>query len=292
MRRRFKMILVLGCLASAILVRAALSVAGEFAVTRDVPYVARNGQNLLADIYIPQGAGPFPAVLVVHGGAWRSGSKARLARFAEQLAGEGYTAVAINYRLAPEHLFPAQIEDCKSAVRFMRKNAAKYKIDPAQLGGLGYSAGGHLVALLGVTDATCGLEGSDADGTSTRLQCVVAGGAPCDFRNTPLAADLGYWLGGTLAEKPDNYEKASPLGFVSKDDPPVFFFHGQGDTLVPIAGARQMVAKLTEVGVPAELFEIPRAGHGLAAFNPAAADKAVKFFDVHLKNGAKRPPGK
>ena len=288
MSRRFKIMTVLGCVAAALLVRAAVSVAGEFVVIRDVPYVAREGHELLADIYVPHGEGPFPGVLIVHGGGWRSGNKTRLARFGEKLAAEGYTAVAINYRLAPEHLFPAQIDDCKSAVRFMRKNAAKYKADGAHLGALGYSAGGHLVALLGVTDPSNGLEGPDADGTSTRLQCFVAGGAPCDFRHTPPVTDLSFWLGGTRAEKPEVYELASPISFVTKDDPPAFFFHGDADVLVPIFGARRMVGKLTEVGVPAELYAIPGAGHGQAAVNPAAADKAVKFFDEHLKNGAKQ----
>ena len=111
------------------------------------------------------------------------------------MAKHGYAACSINYRLAPKYPFPAQIDDCKSAVRWLRSHAEKYKIDPARIGGFGYSAGGHLVALLGVTDRSDGLEGPDAtaDSPSTRLQCVVAGGAPCDFRALPAdSSRLAY----------------------------------------------------------------------------------------------------
>jgi triacylglycerol lipase len=261
--------------------------AADLETIRDVTYVQRGSQDLKADVYVPNGPGPFPAVLVVHGGGWRSGSKDRFGRFADRLAGEGFTAVAINYRLAPDDKFPAQIDDCKNAVRWMRKNAAKYKIDPDRIGALGYSAGGHLVALLGVTDPSCGLEGPDADGTSTRLQCVVAGGAPCDFRLIPPNVDrLAYWLGGTRAEKQAAYEQASPLNFASKDDPPILFFHGEDDRLVPILGAQTMVAKLTSLGVTARLVTIPGAGHPQAVGDERAWTESVKFLQEHLQNTA------
>ena len=124
--------------------------------------------------------------------------------------------------------FPAQIYDCQAAVRWLRANAAKYKIDPDRIGGYGYSAGGHLVALLGALDDDDFREpGLPADAPSARLQVVVAGGAPCDFRALPADSKrLAYWLGGTPAEKPDAYRDASPANYVTADDPPMFFFHG------------------------------------------------------------------
>jgi acetyl esterase/lipase len=166
----------------------------------------------------------------------------------------------------------------------MRKNADKYQIDPARIGALGYSAGGHLVALLGTTDAGSGLEGPDADGTPTRLACVVAGGAPCDFRRVPRGMDqLSYWLGGTRAEKPEAYERASPANFVTHDDPPMLFYHGEEDRLVPLFGVRRMVEQLTAEGVPAELYVVGAAGHVPAFLDSAARERAVKFLNEHLK---------
>ncbi len=289
MNGRMKFCMILGLCAGALAVgTTTLLSAGEFQTVRDVTYVERGGEPLVADICVPNEPGPLPAVLLVHGGAWRMGNKAHMRIYADKLAAAGFTCVSINYRLAPKHTFPAQIEDCKSAVRWMRKNADKYKIDPTRVGAVGYSAGGHLVALLGATDPSCGLEGPDADATSTRLQCVVAGGAPCDFRLMPPQIDrLAYWLGGTRGEKPEAYELASPLKFVTADDPPTLFFHGDADSLVPIFGAKAMIKRMTEVGVPAELCTLPGAGHVPAFLDPKASDETVKYFEEHLKNGAK-----
>ena len=265
---------------------------GEFEVLRDIPFVERDSETLKADVYLPDAAGPLPGVIAIHGGSWLSGDKSRMIVYCEKLAAAGFTAVSINYRLAPKDQFPAQIEDCKAAVRWMRKNAATYKLDPQRLGGLGYSAGGHLAALLGTTDVSSGLEGADTDGTDTRLQCVVAGGAPCDFRAMPAdLRRLAYWLGGTRAEKPRAYELASPANFVSKDDPPMLFFHGDADTLVPIQSAQSMIAKLSAVGVPAQLYAIHDAGHIPAFHDAQATVETVKFFETHLKKPS-APAGK
>src|SRR6476659_9232127 len=121
-------------------------------VLRNQVFVERDSGPLAADVYRPRGAGPFPGMLVVHGGAWRMGTRADLAAIAKALAEHGYTAVAIDYRLAPQYKFPAQIYDCQAAVRWMREHAKELKIDPNHIGGFGYSAGGHLVALLGTLD--------------------------------------------------------------------------------------------------------------------------------------------
>jgi acetyl esterase/lipase len=288
MKRGGKICLLLSLFSLAALSRAAPVRAGDFETIRGVTYVERESGELKADVYVPAGDGPFPGVLAVHGGAWRMGSKWQMAGYAQKLADAGFTVVSINYRLAPDHKFPAQIEDCKSAVRWMRKSAPKYKIDATRIGAVGYSAGGHLVALLGTTDPACGLEGPDADGTSTQLQCVVAGGAPCDFRLIPPNSEgLAYWLGGSRAEKPEAYELASPLKFVTKDDPPILFFHGDADMLVPLVGPKAMVKKLGEVGVPAQLYTIAGAGHIPAFADPKAHEETIKFFRENLKRPAK-----
>ena len=163
------------------------AVAGEFTAKYGVPYVERPSGALQADTYIPQTPGPHPGVLVVHGGAWHMGHRAQLSGVAQKLAQQGFSAVAISYRLAPQDKFPAQIEDCKAAVRWMRTHAAELKLDPERIGGFGYSAGAHLVTLLGTTDSQDGLEGVDDPSAvpSTRLQAVAGGGTPCDFRGMP-----------------------------------------------------------------------------------------------------------
>ena len=217
---------------------------GEFDAKYGQTYIERETGPLKADLYIPRDNGPFiPACWssTAAPGRWALGPSCRASH--KCWPKQGFTAVAISYRLAPQSKFPAQIEDCKAAVRWMRDHAADLKIDPARIGGFGYSAGAQLVALLGTTDADDGLEGIDEPekATSTRLQAVVGGGTPCDFRAMPLDERfLGFWLGGTRREVPEQYRLASPAAFVSADDPPMFFFHGEKDELVPLFSPQGM----------------------------------------------------
>jgi len=265
--------------------------AGEFQSHYGEIYAERDSGPLKADLYIPQGEGPFPGVLVVHGGAWYMGTRAQLSGFAQLLASRGMTAVAISYRFAPTHKFPAQIEDCKEAVRWMRTHTERLKIDPKRIGGFGYSAGAHLVALLGTTDPDDGLEGNSGleNAPSTRLQAVVGGGTPCDFRTMPL--DLGmlsFWLGGTRRQRAEQYRLASPAEFVSADDPPMFFFHGEKDDLVPISSPKTMCQSLKSVGVPSELYVVPDAGHVFAGMDRTALEKSATFLTEMLPPEDKR----
>lgn len=270
---------------------AATAFAGEVDVTYGQTYVERDSGPVKADVYVPRGEGPFPGVLVVHGGAWRMGNRAQLGGVAQLLAEHGFTAVAISYRLAPQYKFPAQIDDCKAAVRWMRTEAAKWKIDPERIGGFGYSAGAHLVSLLGTTGPDDGLEGAADSATlpSTRLQAVAAGGAPCDFRILPPAEDfLAFWLGGSRGETPEQYRLASPASFVTPDDPPFFFFHGENDQLVPLMSPTQMRQELAAAGVAAELYVVPKLGHIACCMDRTAIDRAVAFLEQQLKPGAQQ----
>lgn len=245
-------------------------------------YAERDSGPLKADVYLPQGPGPFPGVLVVHGGAWRMGNRAQLSSIAQRLARRGYVAAAISYRLAPEHPFPAQLEDCQAAFGWMVRQAAQWKLDPTRIGGFGYSAGGHLVALLGALPATASdAEAPQAD--ALRLKAVVGGGAPCDFREFPLdSRGLAFWLGGTRRDVGDLYRAASPAAHVSPDDPPMFFFHGEADQLVPLASPQQMCAALQAVGVPAELYVAPALGHMGPPLDPQSLQRAFQFLDRQL----------
>jgi acetyl esterase/lipase len=254
-------------------------------VVRNREYVKRDSGPLAMDVYMPRGAGPFPGVLVVHGGAWTMGSRVQLAAIANALAEHGYVAACVSYRLAPKHTFPAQIDDCQAAVRWLREHANEFRLDPTRLGGFGYSAGGQLVALLGTLDDDDYREkGAPAGGASTRLQVVVAGGAPCDFRVLPEESRrLAYWLGGTRREKAEAYRIASPAAFISDDDPPMFFFHGARDLLVPAHSPQRMVAMLTAAGVTAEMHVIDHAGHLEALFDRTTLEQALAFADRYLK---------
>lgn len=262
---------------------------GEFDTKYGVTYLERESGSLKADLYIPRGDGQHPGVLVVHGGAWKMGNRAQLSGVAQLLAQAGFSAVAISYRLAPEFKFPAQIEDCKAAVRWMREHADELKLDPERIGGFGYSAGAQLVALLGTTDIKDGLEGIDhpEQHASTRLQAVVGGGTPCDFRAFPIDEGwLGFWLGGTRRNLPEQYRLASPAAFVSADDPPMFFFHGENDELVPLSLPEGMCASMTTCGCKAELYVIPAIGHTAAAMDRDAVEKSIAFLADQLKSEA------
>ena len=248
-------------------------------IDADVEYARRGERRLLLDVFRPaEPSGTAPAVLVIHGGAWRVGSKEQLRGYAYALARRGMVAFAIDYRLAPRSRFPAQIDDVRDAIRFVRANAGRYRVDAARVGAIGYSAGAHLAFLA----AVAGAKSADADAT---LQAVACGGTPADFRQIP--ADLrmfGYFFGGSRAEVPQAYEAASPMAFVTADCPPAFFWHGSADRLVPLDGVRAAVALLRAEGVPTELLVVQGKGHTAAATDRAAVDRAFDFLSEHLQH--------
>jgi triacylglycerol lipase len=257
----------------------------RFEVLEDIEYASPGGVKLLLDAYVPKLKGPLPAVLVVHGGAWSSGSKWQLGKYARDLAARGIVTFAINYRLSPKYQFPAQLEDCQAALKWIRQHADDYKVDPARIGAIGYSAGGHLVALMGV-------KGKPGDPnhpeTDTRLTVVCAGGAPCEFRDVPPNNQgLAFWLGGSPKQVPEQYQNASPLAFVTKTAPPMFFYNGTSDLLVKYQQAKSMSSALKAVGVETQFVPLDGMGHLLAALHPPTMEKAYDFLAEHLK--AKTP---
>lgn len=256
--------------ALAVLIAAAAPGAGAVEVERDIEYARAGERSLKLDAYIPDGEGPFAGVLVVHGGGWRSGSKKQLSIQAYALARAGLACFAIDYRLAPEHRWPAQIEDVRAALAWVKAHAAERRVDAGAIGAYGYSAGGHLVACLGTDDGA--------------VQAVVAGGAPCDFSDFPrLPGGLSYLFGVPRDEKPDLYRGASPVALISGDEPPMLFFHGAADLLVPAGQPKRMIEALRKAGRDADLYEIPLMGHIAAAIHPAALERAKAFFLARLK---------
>ncbi len=252
-----------------------------------IEYCAGEDYCLTLDVYVPEGAGPHPAILAVHGGSWRSGTKLHWFRHARKMARAGFVVVAINYRHAPAHKFPAQIHDCKAAVRWMRMNADTYKIDTERIGGVGYSAGGHLVALLGTSEPGDGLEGniSEAEkGISTRLQAVACGGAPCDFTwVSEDARTLEFWLGDTKGANPEIYRLATPTSFITPDDPPFHFFQGTADLLVPESSPRRMHDLLQQHAVDSEYLAYEGYGHIGLFSHIDAMEPVIEFFDRELR---------
>ncbi len=244
----------------------------------DIVYAERDGVGLLLDAYLPKSEGPHPAIVVVHGGGWRNGSKTQLAVHAWYLARGGFAVFAINYRLSPEHQWPAHIDDCREAVRWVRRSAADFDVDPERIGAFGYSAGAHLVSLLGTV--------SDPDPSADvpcTVQAVAAGGTPCDFVSQSLDADtFRYLFGGSRRELPEVYELATPLTSVDAEDPPFFFFHGTNDLLVPVDGVAALHAALVEAGVASELFLQKGLGHYTSPIDPRVFRRVRRFFQETL----------
>jgi acetyl esterase/lipase len=264
------------------------------AVEKDVAYGSHERHKL--DVYTPKGDGPFPLVVWVHGGAWLGGSKADGGP-ALKLLEHGYVVASTNYRLSQHAVFPAQIEDCKAALRHLRENAQKYKIDPDRVGVWGASAGGHLVALLGTSGDVKELDGVKDAKTSSRVQCVVDWFGPTDLTKMkeqttvkgPIdhdAADApeAKLIGGAVPRNQEKARKANPIEYVTTDDPPFLIVHGDQDPLVPVGQSEILAAALKAAKVECELVVLKGAKHGGPEFNTADQfKKTLAFLDKHLK---------
>jgi len=256
----------------------------------DIIYAKVGDRELKLDLARPsEGSGPFPCVVCLHGGGWRFGNKRDIRSWLHFLAREGYAAASVGYRLAPDDHFPAQIEDCKTAVRFLRANADKYKIDKERFAALGYSAGGHLACLLGLTSESAGLEGKDYPKESSKVQAVVDYFGPTDLTafakdDTAQRSVIGPFLGAKFADNPAVYDKASPIKYVAKGAPPFLIFHGTKDWIVPIEQSRCLAEKLKDVGVSVKLVEVPNEGHGWEGrATSETTDATLKFLNEILK---------
>jgi len=264
---------------------ATMQAAEKVRIRGKVVYAEHEGEKLKLDLYLPQSKGPHPGVVLIHGGGWAAGTRLSMATVGLKLARRGYVAASISYRLAPAHKFPAQVHDCKAAVGWLRKNADELHLDRKRIAAWGYSAGGHLAAMLGTTSESDGLENPhDKEAPSSRVQAVIAGGAPCDFRTYPPSPEgLKFWLGASRTEKPEVYRAASPLLYVTKDDPPTFFYHGAKDRVVPPTTAQAMHRRLKKLGVRTAFLSLPRYGHFRALLFGRATPPAMEFLDSVLK---------
>jgi len=230
-----------------------------------------------------------PAVLVIHGGGWAAGHRDHGNDLAIKLAQRGFVAVTISYRLAPKHLFPAQIEDSKCAVRFLRASAKKYNLNPERIGAVGLSAGAHLSMMLATLDKEDGMEGDGGHGDQpSKVQAAVSFVGPTDFTvdDLPDASRniVKNWLGGDLKEKAAEAKKASPVTYVNKGDAPMLLFQGTVDPLIPNTQAYRMTEAMSKAGVKGRVEMILGGGHGWGGKEmERTLEETLRFFDEHLK---------
>ena len=260
-------------------------------VLRDITFATVAEQKLQLDLYRPKEVlGPLPVVVWVHGGGWKNGSKDRCP--AAWLAADGFAVASIDYRLTHQAQWPAQIDDCRAAIRWLRENAKPFNLNPDRIGAWGSSAGGHLVALLGTLDAP------GNEGTSSHIQAVCDWFGPTDLLTMPpntisetrTEADIAQsngakLLGETVRDVPELAKQASALYQVSADDPPFLIMHGEKDPGVPLSQSQRLHEKLLAAGAQSELKVIAHAGHGGKEFQtPEVKQFVLDFFSKTLKD--------
>lgn len=268
---------------------------------KDLAYIPNGDAAQKLDIYLPEkpAAAPLPLIVHIHGGGWRGGNK-----FPCPFTGmvlRGYVVASIEYRFSQKTVFPAQIQDCQAALRWLRARAKEYGFDPNRVGVVGASAGGHLSALVGTAGGKKAFApiGDHAD-QSDRVQAVCDIFGPADFSSvvTQAAADknvknifqfnsptdpYSLLIGTKLEDKP-KADAVSPVRYISADNPPFLILHGTHDTLVPYAQSEQLAAALKAKGVEVWLQTLPGSGHGGPAFSKPSVQKLTQdFFDKHLK---------
>ncbi|MDR0871434.1 MAG: alpha/beta hydrolase [Planctomycetaceae bacterium] len=262
---------------------------------KDLEYAKIGDVSVKLDLYVPErGEGPFPLLVWIHGGGWVSGDKTDCPM--KGLCNKDYAAASVEYRLSNVAKFPAQIEDCKAAIRWLKAHSKKYNLDPNRIGVSGGSAGGHLVNLLGTTGKIKKFDtGENLDQTSevqavcnyfgpTEVLTALDGFDPGTDLTKALVGMYTSLLGGPIAEKKELAIEASPLTYVDKNAAPFMHVHGTADLLVPVAQCEKFHDKLRQSGIESRMFLIPRGGHGGPEFfAPKMVEELQLFFDKHLK---------
>lgn len=256
----------------------------------DVTYGTAAGEDLKLDLASPKGLDhAVPAIVVIHGGGWMAGKRQDMTSIAKNAASHGYVAATISYRFAPKHRFPAQIEDSKCAVRYLRAHAKELNIDPKQIGAMGVSAGAHLSMMLGAMDSSDAMEGNGGNAEQqSKVQAVVSFVGPVnlareDYTETQTQI-LEAFFGANPKQKQAECRLASPITYLNKGDAPMLCFFGTKDPLVSNDQAFQIAGALTDAGVPGRVEMIVGAGHGwVGGEMNRTLDSTMAFFDEHLK---------
>ena len=258
----------------------------------DIAYVTDGHERQKLDLYVPDTGENLPLIIWIHGGAWLGGDKAHY-NPTEYLK-SGYAGASINYRLSQHAIFPAQIEDVKAAVRWLRANAETYRLNPDRFAAWGSSAGGHLVAMLGTAGDVDEFEVGENLEASSRVQAVVDYFGPTDFlqmdaQSLPdgLVHDApdspeSQLVGGPIQEHKDRVAKANPITYVSEDDSPFLIIHGDRDKLVPYQQSVLLKDALEKAGVPVTFYKVEGGGHGWFK-DPKVPELTKAFLEKHLK---------
>jgi acetyl esterase/lipase len=255
-------------------------------ILRDLPFKQVEDIELKLDLYLPDRRSPVPVVMWVGGGGWRQMGKGGCARLAAWLTGEGFAVAGIEYRVSGQARFPAQIRDCKSAVRWLRANSEHYGLDVRRIGAWGDSAGGHLVQLLGSTAGVAEFEEpaiSPDRGSEVQAVCAFCG--PSDLTDLPTEkAKVRQLLGQDPDVDRERAAWASPLYYVNEDSAPHLLVHGDTDRTVPISHSYRLLHRLQQCGVPATLFVRKGIGHDGQAFYhyDPLRQQISEFFAYHL----------
>ena len=264
-------------------------------VEKDVVYLAPERAEK-ADLYLPPDCEPgkkYPGIVIIHGGGWTGGDKgaARERNIGTTLASHGYVCLSINYALAKtgSPTFPQNIQDCKRAVRWLRKHAARFQLDAAHIGAIGGSAGGHLTALLAVSGPEAGLDPPEDAEHSCRLQAAVPMYPHCaaswEGQVPPKPYPRLPMFAQAQAEAPALWDSASPIKLLSQDDPPLLILHGTADTTTPLDQSTRFHEAAERIGVPSQLIVIEGAPHSFH-LQPPQQDlrpDVLRFLDKHLK---------
>ena len=254
----------------------------------DLEYSRASGRPLKLDLYLPSGAtNPLPVLVWIHGGAWKMGSKNWCP--IAPLVTNGLAVASIEYRLSDEAKFPAQISDCRAAIRWLRARAAEHGLDAQRIGAFGASAGGHLAALLGTAAGVTEWDVGPHTNQSARVQCVVAFYPPTDldqltsgwFWRKVSFSDVGRLIGGAVEQNRDRVARANPANYISKDTPPFYLLHGECDRLVPIRQSELLQEALRQAGVPVHFEVVPGKGHAIGP-PPEAIPGLTAFLHEHL----------
>jgi len=265
-------------------------------IKRDVEYGRAGNRPLLLDLYLPKNVdGAVPGLVFIHGGGWKSGGKEDYRFYGLRFAEKGYVVASIQYRLSREAQYPAAVHDVKAAVRWMRSEAESVGVDPQHIGVAGGSAGGHLSMMVAYSSDVPELDGdSGHPGVSSRVQCIVDLYGPTDlttqFSRTRSVEDssLSRFFDGTYGEQKQNYEAASPIRYVTSDDPPTLILHGTIDEIVPIEQADLLARCLHEAGVPYLYDRLPGWPHAMdlaLSVNERCVWLMERFFDRYLRQG-------
>lgn len=294
-------------LAIVLLIAAATTAsAGTFTVHEALEFASPDGVSLLMDLRVPDAVGPHPVIVYLHSGAWIMGD--RFGGPAVRQASRGYAVASIEYRLAPDHIWPAQVEDTKAAIRWLRANAARFRLDPERIAIFGTSAGAHIGSVAATSGGVSWLEGIDLGNPqfSSSVKAVVDLYGPTDLLRLeadkidciPLDGNASWMpmsqlMGCAIQECQEWTRTASPMSYVTRDDPPFLIMHGMLDCLVSYKQSIALHEKLVEAGVGSSLVLIPRGEHGGRLFDEPQYKQMIDLFlDTHLRGPVVRVPSR